>query len=260
MEKHRRNYELDRIGRSDLIGIKDKDLLAIPIDVLVKKSIHTVALNGLKKAGINTIGDLVAMSLSSIPDIQGVGRKGAREIEEVIHSLDLSFADEVKQVGMPIEETDLSVKSKNTLRRLGFEFVDDLSKLTREDLVTGKIGKKLGQKCAMEVLNLIEKLGIQLEENLSSTISDVRDAYQTRKRGKADYQDAQRILKMESTRVADKVELSPEQIDRLRKLLNGNEDIFAEIGTLDLMKKIGATKTGKDEHATIKNPEDNNRW
>lgn len=61
---------------------------------------------------------------------------------------------------MPIEDLNISVRSYNCLRRHGVSTVEELSKLTKEELMRVR---NLGRRNYEEILEKLGKVGIFLE-------------------------------------------------------------------------------------------------
>ncbi len=62
---------------------------------------------------------------------------------------------------MTIEELDLSVRSFNCLKRANINTVEDLTKMTEEDMM--KV-RNLGRKSLEEVINKLNALGLSLQK------------------------------------------------------------------------------------------------
>ncbi|MCR4741101.1 MAG: AAA family ATPase [Lachnospiraceae bacterium] len=80
---------------------------------------------------------------------------------------DFENEEEVSDSFTPVEELELSVRAYNCLRRAGIESVEELRKMTEEDLL--KV-RNLGRKCTTEVL---EKLAQYKSEKKAAPRDDV---------------------------------------------------------------------------------------
>jgi len=84
-------------GERELITADTRILLDMPIDQVEEISVRSS--NSLKKAGINTVSDLVERSETEMLKIDNFGRKSLEEVAEFLEKHDLRF-------GMALEESD----------------------------------------------------------------------------------------------------------------------------------------------------------
>ena len=110
--------------------------------------------NCLKRAGINTVEDLVSKSEDEMMKVRNLGRKS---LEEVM--VEKEDDEKEKVLEMSIDELELSVRSYNCLKRAGINTVEELTNKTPEDMM--KV-RNLGRKSLEEVLAKLKELGLQL--------------------------------------------------------------------------------------------------
>ena len=117
----------------------------------------------LKKVGVKTINDLTNMTEEELRSVRNIG-SGVDEVLAKIAEYNLSLATEQDNrkpkdaSAITIEEMNLSVRAFNSLARAGIKTLDDLIKLSEEDL--RKI-KNLGSRGAEEVLRKIKEYEIE---------------------------------------------------------------------------------------------------
>lgn len=156
----------------------------LPSDSYLRMTIEDLDLsvrsfNCLKRAGIETVGDLVEKTLDDMMKVRNLGRKSLEEVERKLAMMGLSFketpAEEVPIMGdviegrleviepdysdWTIEELDLSVRSYNCLKRAGINTVGELIQKTEEEL--SKV-RNLGYPSIKEIKNKLATLGLSL--------------------------------------------------------------------------------------------------
>ena len=145
--------------------------------------------NCLKRAGIETVGDLISKTMDDMMKVRNLGRKYLEEVEHKLAMMGLSFQEspeddtpimgEVIEGGlgvmetdysdMTIEELDLSVRSYNCLKRANINTVGELLQKTEEDLF--KV-RNLGHPSIREIKAKLVSMGLSL-----STDSDTDDNF-----------------------------------------------------------------------------------
>lgn len=145
--------------------------------------------NCLKRAGIETVGDLISKTMDDMMKVRNLGRKSLEEVEHKLAMMGLSFQEspeddtpimgEVIEGGlgvmetdysdMTIEELDLSVRSYNCLKRANINTVGELLQKTEEDLF--KV-RNLGHPSIREIKAKLASMGLSL-----STDSDTDDNF-----------------------------------------------------------------------------------
>ena len=118
--------------------------------------------NCLIRNGYFTIGDLGNLSGEEIISIRGIGQKSISEIKDFIKSNNILLngqdyykaIDETDLEGK-IEDTSLSVRSKNVLIKEGYIKIGDLVSITEEDLQSMQ---GLGNSSVNEIASFIKKI------------------------------------------------------------------------------------------------------
>lgn len=157
-------------------GISQESYLCMTIEDL---DLSVRSYNCLKRAGIETVGDLIEKTLDDMMKVRNLGRKSLEEVERKLAMMGLSFkenpTEEIPLMGIvvegglgviepdytdwTIEELDLSVRSYNCLKRTGINTVGELIQKTEEDL--SKV-RNLGSSCIKEIENKLATLGLSL--------------------------------------------------------------------------------------------------
>ena len=133
--------------------------------------------NALRRAGINTVEEIISFTEDDIIKIRNIGETGFTEILKKLRGLGLAFRKrEIYTMGMlverpevkgekvlemTVEELELSVRTFNCLKRVGINTVDELLDLTEDDLMHVK---NLGKKGFEEVIQKLNALGLSLKE------------------------------------------------------------------------------------------------
>ena len=149
------------------------------------------AFNCLKRAGINTVSELIQKTYSDMMKVRNLGKRSLEEVAQKLAELGLHFSEEdiieldgdltfdegeipvmgnlreapperSRYLGMTIEELDLSVRSYNCLHRHGIRTVEDIIAMTEEDMM--KV-RNLGRKSMEEVIHKIEAMGLSLRDS-----------------------------------------------------------------------------------------------
>ncbi|MDT0672640.1 DNA-directed RNA polymerase subunit alpha C-terminal domain-containing protein [Staphylococcus chromogenes] len=151
--------------------------------------------NALKDKGIINIGDFMQLNEESIESIRNIGEKSRKEIielknkleknenkienlfnknfKEIIKENDIKCIDELYKLDVDsnpykvhnndIENTTLSRRSKNQLRKNGYISIDQLQDLTVNDL--NKI-RNLGAKSIQEIIDFKENISGKCDSNI----------------------------------------------------------------------------------------------
>lgn len=172
----------DDIDWSDSKG-EDFDSDNNPLNLNINEVEFSVrSYNCLKRAGINTIGDLCDMTLEDMSKVRNLGRKSLEEILSKLKDLGLSLKESDEEnddtgevtgetvTDMPIEELEFSVRTYNCLTRAGIKTLGDICKKTPEDMM--KV-RNLGRKSLEEVLAKIKEYGLSLagSDDVDNTIT-----------------------------------------------------------------------------------------
>ena len=162
----------DILGRnSDTIDTAETEAKDMSIDEL-EFSIRTY--NCLKRAGINTVGDICNKTIEDMMKVRNLGRRSLEEIlvklkelglalkddeadGEVINTTSVSTVDE----NTDIDELGLSIRSYNCLKRAGINTVGDLCNRTVDDV---RWVRNLGRKSFEEILGKMNEQGLQFME------------------------------------------------------------------------------------------------
>ena len=143
-------------------------------------------LNALKRAGIDTVEEIISYTEDEIIKVRNIGETGFTEILKKLKGLGLSFRErEIYTMGMlierpevkgekvlemTIEELELSVRTYTCLKRAGINTVDDLLQRTESDMI--KI-RNLGKKSLDEVILKLSALGLSLMDEPEILMGDV---------------------------------------------------------------------------------------
>ena len=166
--------------KAKVLGVENIDELNIDDMGLSVRSF-----NCLKRAGINTLGDLTRRTPEDMMKVRNLGRKNLEEIlwkmreygvwlegeEPPKNNLIPSDVD-----GMTIEEMNLTIRSYNCLKRAGIRTVADLRSRTPDDMM--KV-RNLGRRSLEEVIDKMKELGVEFssgedeEENASMPSGDI---------------------------------------------------------------------------------------
>ena len=129
--------------------------------------------NILKRAGIDSVADLISRTEEDMIRVRNMGRYSLREIVEKLANLGLSLLDSEssateaedntknKLYALTLEELDLSVRAYNCLKRAGIDTVGDLASKTYNEIL---MVRNLGLKCTEEVVAKLTSLGLALKE------------------------------------------------------------------------------------------------
>ena len=143
-------------------------------------------LNALKRAGIDTVEEIISYTEDEIIKVRNIGETGFTELLKKLKGLGLSFRErEIYTMGMlierpevkgekvlemTIEELELSVRTYTCLKRAGINTVDDLLQRTESDMI--KI-RNLGKKSLDEVILKLSALGLSLMDEPEILMGDV---------------------------------------------------------------------------------------
>jgi len=157
-------------------GLSSDSYLRMTIEDL---DLSVRSFNCLKRAGIETVGDLVEKTHDDMMKVRNLGRKSLEEVEHKLAMMGLSFkenpVEEIPLMGdviegglgviepdytdWTIEELDLSVRSYNCLKRAGINTVGELIQKTEEEL--SKV-RNLGYPSIKEIKTKLATLGLSL--------------------------------------------------------------------------------------------------
>ena len=155
--------------------------------------------NCLKRAGINTVGELTEYTCEEIMQVRNLSRKAFDKLSMVVKELGLSFKQEskskMKESGVHTviyddffgEELPISVRAYNRLKRAGINPNSELKDKTAENDVKFKY---LSGKSKDEIMSKLRELGISFKEddstesNKENATVDPDDGY-----GSEDYED-----------------------------------------------------------------------
>ncbi len=151
--------------------ITETDVMEMPIDEL-EFSIRTYMC--LKRAGINTVGDLCNKTIEDMMKVRNLGRRNLEEVLAKLNELGLALKDEeteseaanttpvtIVDMDSAIDELQLSLRSYNCLKREGINTVEDLCNRTVDDV---RWVRNLGRKNFEEILEKMNALGFQFKE------------------------------------------------------------------------------------------------
>lgn len=138
------------------------------------------ALHALQTLKIVTIDQLIKLTQEELMNIKNLGEKTFKEINDVIHSLGLCFANEENEyeienyrfvcniddildnlidkskVIRPIEELGLSLRTYNVLKRYRVNSIEKLIRISPEELLKFN---SLGEKCYREIVEKVHAMG-----------------------------------------------------------------------------------------------------
>jgi hypothetical protein len=176
----------------DLIKSKfDENLLDTPVDEL---DISVRALNGLKKAGLKTIGDIVNFGLQNFRENRNIGRKTIEGIKNAIlvfqkakaHNInEITFIDAINGILVSLSPKDLPIiKSRYGYKDGKRETLEDIgirSGITRERVrqIIVKAIKQIKRKEKKSLQRLIEAIeGLLLRHKGIICVKDIaKDKY-----------------------------------------------------------------------------------
>lgn len=160
-------YEISGINRDNTELVEGVEKRPVndetPVDEL-ELSIRSY--NCLKRAGINTVGELCNKTLEDMYTVRNLGRRSLEEILAKLRELGLSLREsETEDIGinnsdklnMPIYKMNLSVRSYNCLRRASIDIVRDLCARSSEDMM--KV-RNLGRKSLDEIIGRMDEIGV----------------------------------------------------------------------------------------------------
>ncbi len=141
------------------------------------------ALNCLKRAGINTVGELCEYSYEELVKVRNLGRKSFEEVLAILNELGVSLKRKSdKQEDILVNSNDAANESKiiiddsqlldgtetielspsiySSLKRVRISSIDDLIKQSPENFMNMR---NLGRKSLEKVLSTLEELGLELD-------------------------------------------------------------------------------------------------
>jgi len=168
-------YDEERERRRD----KRNQVLEIPVTDF---ELSVRSRNCLKKMNIRTLGELIRHTEQELLSYKNFGETSLQEIKEMLASKGLYLgmaADEKDQrqalpqpaaasrpsgarsdvEDTPLEDIELSARSRKALERLGLETVGDLANLTEEKLLACK---NFGETSLNEVKQVLRRYGLTL--------------------------------------------------------------------------------------------------
>lgn len=168
-------------------GISKDSILRMTIEEL---DLSVRSFNCLKRAGIETVGDLIEKTLDDMMRVRNLGRKSLEEVERKLAMMGLSFkespVEEIPLMGdiiegglgimesdytdMTVEELDLSVRTYNMLKRANLNTVGEILKLTKKELGEARF---MTPRCVDEVIAKLSTMGLSLAGDDNSEDSDL---------------------------------------------------------------------------------------
>jgi tetratricopeptide (TPR) repeat protein len=131
--------------------------------------LETKIINVLKKAGITTIGDLVAKKEDDLILVPNLGKAGIRAVKEAlsVKGLALASSEEVLPfdkispdlLNKPLSSLQWSTRLRNLFEKLGLVTVGELIKKSEDEL---KNTEGVGDASLQEIKDKLSKLGLQL--------------------------------------------------------------------------------------------------
>lgn len=92
--------------------------------------------NCLRNMGIRTLADLARMSEDELLDSKKIGETSLGEIKEMLASHGLALGSlPLKPAHTSISELELSVRSQKAMNKFGFKTVDELTRMSADDLL-----------------------------------------------------------------------------------------------------------------------------
>ena len=163
-------------------GISKDSYLRMTIEDL---DLSVRSYNCLKRAGIETVGDLIGKTMDDMMKVRNLGRKSLEEVERKLAMLGLSFQSppeddfpimgDIVEGGLSViepdytdktvEDLDLSARTNNLLKRAGLNTVGQILRLTKAEL--GEI-RFMTSKCADEVIAKLAAMGLSLTNDDNS--------------------------------------------------------------------------------------------
>ena len=170
-------------------GISRDSYLRMTIEEL---DLSVRSYNCLKRAGINTVGDLVEKTFDDMMKVRNLGRKSLEEVERKLKELGFSFSEDEGEEELPIddfildgdlpvmgglsegpivhsqhlaltiEELDFSVRTYNVLKRANILTVEDMISKSQEDYM--KV-RNMGRKSLEEIEMKLKALGLSMRDN-----------------------------------------------------------------------------------------------
>ena len=170
-------------------GISRDSYLRMTIEEL---DLSVRSYNCLKRAGINTVGDLVEKTFDDMMKVRNLGRKSLEEVERKLKELGFSFSEDDGEEELPIddfildgdlpvmgglsegpivhsqhltltiEELDFSVRTYNVLKRANILTVEDMISKSQEDYM--KV-RNMGRKSLEEIEMKLKALGLSMRDN-----------------------------------------------------------------------------------------------
>jgi len=111
---------------------------------------------------------LLAVPLTEMKKEKEAYRSLNKKYEELLVALESEAAKQidlkelVQAISVPIEDLDLSVRSYNCLRRAGKITLDDIAKMSRQELMRIR---NLGRACGAEIEHVLRNRGIRMRED-----------------------------------------------------------------------------------------------
>ena len=171
---------------------REDDISVLPLSIRCQ--------NCLRRAQIRTVGAMIDYPDENLLEIRNMGIKSAEEIRHwinvLLNNLDgyslvekaelppssdksfqkTAFIDKNGAVtdDIPIDKTDLSVRSKNALKHGGIKFISELIYLTEQELMSFR---NMGRKSVDEILNYIAAVEVTYHTNSGSSTTQVPSKY-----------------------------------------------------------------------------------
>ena len=119
---------------------------------LIKRGVRRWVADAREEGRLETISEELRQAID-----------GVLKIADAL-KIDLNAAAKIEMenlAGIAIEDLCLSVRSYNVLRRAGYNTLEDVSKLSFDELLQLR---NMGRKSAMEILKVLEERGLKLRE------------------------------------------------------------------------------------------------
>lgn len=170
-------------------GISRDSYLRMTIEEL---DLSVRSYNCLKRAGINTVGDLIEKTFDDMMKVRNLGRKSLEEVEKKLRELGFNFREDDGEEELPIddfildgdlpvmgglsegpivhsqhlaltiEELDFSVRTYNVLKRANILTVEDMISKSQEDYM--KV-RNMGRKSLEEIEMKLKALGLSMRDD-----------------------------------------------------------------------------------------------
>jgi DNA-directed RNA polymerase alpha subunit len=97
LQTYRILHENIELYKGEPLTEEEKHLVAILRTKLEDFHLSARTMSGMKRANIETIGDLISRNKSDLLQIKDFGKKSLTELDDLVDSLDLSFGTDVQK-------------------------------------------------------------------------------------------------------------------------------------------------------------------